>query len=176
MRIISGKFGGQTIKPPKGHKTHPMNEKGRGALFNALGDIEGLTVLDAFAGSGAIGIEAISRGAKFALMIDESKQAQLAIADNIKATQVTKQTKLVKASANAWLSTTNDQFDLVVLDPPFEKLQKPLLKQLSERTKPGGLAIFSLPPNEFVDLDECFENLQTKKYGDNQLVFYRRIK
>ena len=60
MRVISGKFGGQLFDAPKGHRTHPMSEKVRGALFSVLGDISGLTVLDAFAGSGALSIEAIS--------------------------------------------------------------------------------------------------------------------
>ena len=176
MRIIAGKFGGHTIKPPKGHKTHPMNEKGRGALFNALGDIEGLTILDAFAGSGAIGIEAISRGAASALLIDDSKQAQMAIADNIKALKIDKHAKLIKASAGAWLSTTDQAFDIVVLDPPFEHLQKDLMLHLADRTKTQGLVIFSLPPKESVNLDSSFEHVLSKKYGDNQLVFYRKIK
>ena len=176
MRIISGKLGGQNINSPRGHKTHPMNEKGRGALFNALGDIEGLTILDAFAGSGAIGLEALSRGASYAMLIDDSKQAQLAIADNIRSLSLDNRAKLIKASAGAWLKTSNDFFDLVVLDPPFEKLQKNLMNDLAQRTKVGGLVIFSLPPMESVELNDSFNQVLNKKYGDNQLVFYRRIK
>lgn len=175
MRVISGKLGGQTLKSPAGHKTHPMNEKGRGALFNVLGDIEGLSVLDPFAGSGAIAIEAISRGAAQAVAIDDSKPAQLSIADNINSLKLTGRIKLIKASANAWLTTSSDVFDLVILDPPFEKLQKDLLKKLAARVKKDGLLVLSLPPHESLDLDERFKLLQIKKYGDNQLVFYRRI-
>lgn len=61
MRIISGIYGGRTIQSPSGHKTHPMSEKMRGAIFNALGDIKGLSFLDAYGGSGAVALEAISR-------------------------------------------------------------------------------------------------------------------
>lgn len=175
MRVISGKLGGQTLKSPSGHKTHPMNEKGRGALFNVLGDVEGLNVLDAFAGSGAIAIEAISRGAAQAVAIDDSQPAQLTIADNINSLKLAGRIKLIKASANAWLTTSSDVFDLVILDPPFEKLQKDLLKKLANRAKKDGLLVLSLPPHESLDLDERFKLLRIKKYGDNQLVFYRRI-
>ncbi|MCA9328933.1 RsmD family RNA methyltransferase, partial [Candidatus Saccharibacteria bacterium] len=64
MRVIAGEFKSRILKDPTGNRTHPMAEKVRGALFNSLGDITGLDVLDAFAGTGAVGIEALSRGAK----------------------------------------------------------------------------------------------------------------
>ena len=72
MRIISGVLGGRVFKAPNGNKTHPMSEKIRGAMFNSLGDISGLTVLDAFSGSGAVAIEAFSRGAEHVVAVDSS--------------------------------------------------------------------------------------------------------
>jgi len=175
MRVIAGRLGGRQFASPHGHRTHPMSDKGRGALFNTLGDIEGLTVLDAFAGSGALSFEAVSRGAAQATAIERDRSAQLTIAENIKTLGLAGQVKLVKAPANSWLSTTSEEFDLVLLDPPFEDLQLGLLARLAERTLPGGVAVFSLPPNAEVQLPDQFEHLATKKYGDNQLVFYRRI-
>jgi 16S rRNA (guanine966-N2)-methyltransferase len=75
VRIIAGSLKGRTFSEPHGHRTHPMSEKVRGALFNALGDIEGLTFLDAFAGSGALSFEAASRGAKSVIAIDKDGPA-----------------------------------------------------------------------------------------------------
>lgn len=174
MRVIAGRLGGRQFNSPNGHRTHPMSDKGRNALFNALGDIEGLTVLDAFAGSGALSFEAISRGAAHATAIDRDRNAHAAVASNIKELGLTRQVKLIKAPAASWLTTTDDRFDLVLLDPPFEELQTELMYRLADRTKSGGLAVFSLPPNANVYLQEEFELVNTKSYGDNQLVFYRR--
>ncbi len=70
MRVIAGWLGGQNFDSPKSNRVHPMSDKMRGAIFGVLGDIKGLTVLDAFSGSGALAIESISRGAKSAIAID----------------------------------------------------------------------------------------------------------
>ena len=109
MRIIAGQLKGNMFASPHGNRTHPMSDKVRGALFNALGDIEGLTVLDAFAGSGALAFEALSRGAASATLLKKDKPAQRAISENIVTLNVEKRTKLIRASANAWLGTTRWQ-------------------------------------------------------------------
>ena len=84
MRVVAGFLGGQIFESPHGHRTHPMSEKVRGAIFSALGDIKGLNVLDAFSGSGALAIEAISRGAKTATAVEVDKRAHQVIQDNLK--------------------------------------------------------------------------------------------
>ncbi len=173
MRIIAGSLGGRQFNSPHGQKTHPMSDKVRGALFNALGDISGLTVLDAFAGSGALSFEAISRGAKSALAIDSDQAAQRAISENVKSLNLASNVKLVKASVNAWLSTTNQDFDIVVADPPYDNLQPDVLAKLAERAKRGGLIVFSLPPGANFQLPATYQQLSTKSYGDAQLKFYR---
>jgi 16S rRNA (guanine966-N2)-methyltransferase len=175
MRIIAGRLGGRNFASPHGHRTHPMSDKARGALFNALGDIEGLSVLDAFAGSGALSYEAISRGAAQALAIDSDQNAQKAIADNIVSLGLKRQVKLTKASAGAWLSTTDEEFDIVICDPPYDDLQLNLLERLAGRAKPNGLAVLSLPPTAEFTLPDSYKLLTSKNYGDAQLVFYRRI-
>ena len=175
MRIIAGQLGGRQFQSPRGHRTHPMSDKAKGALFNALGDITGLTILDAFAGSGALSFEAVSRGAAHATAIDSDKSAQRTIAENIKKLNLNNQVKLITATANAWLSTTTQQFDIVLCDPPYDDLQTNLLLKLAERAKPGGLVVLSLPPAADIKLSNQYELLSSKSYGDNQLVFYRRI-
>jgi 16S rRNA (guanine966-N2)-methyltransferase len=175
MRIIAGRLGGRTFQSPAGHRTHPMSDKIRGALFNALGDIEELSILDAFAGSGAIGFEAVSRGASTVLAIDSDRQAQQTIRQNIVALDVSKSVKLVGANLGAWLSTANDSFDVVICDPPYDDVKPELLARLAERCVLGGIVIFSLPPEGNVLLSPDYEPLSHKDYGDASLSFFKKI-
>lgn len=178
MRIIAGSLGGRVFDTPGTHRTHPMSDRVRGALFNVLGELEGLTVLDAFAGSGALGFEAISRGAQHVICIENDRLAQQTIARNMQSLALPERVKLIKASANAWLSTNaNAQFDIVLCDPPYDNLQPSLISRLADRTHAGGLIVLSLPPKAEITLPSERFALQTAKdYGDAQLVFYRRIR
>ncbi|HVX58426.1 MAG TPA: 16S rRNA (guanine(966)-N(2))-methyltransferase RsmD, partial [Candidatus Saccharimonadales bacterium] len=167
MRIIAGNLKGREFKSPHGHKTHPMSDKIRGALFNVLGDVEGLTFLDAFAGSGALAFEAISRGAASALAIDNDRNAARALAENIQELKLGN-VKAVQASASAWSENNQDaKFDIVLLDPPYDNLQDNLLEKLADRhVKPGGLAVLSYP-GSLEALDLGFEIAAVKSYGDS---------
>ena len=178
MRIIAGKLGGRVYETPGTHKTHPMSDKVKGALFNVLGDLDGLTVLDAFAGSGALGFEAISRGAAHVTLIDSDRVAQKTMEQNIKSLGLSGETKLIKASANAWLSTNESAlFDIVLCDPPYASVQVSLLKRLANTVGNQGIAVFSLPPRTALELSpEEFVLEASKDYGDARLVFYRRIR
>lgn len=174
MRIIAGRLGGRTFDSPRGHRTHPMSDKLRGALFNTLGDITGLEVLDAFAGSGALGFEAASRGAAHVVMIDSDRPAQQAIKANINSLGLQRDVKLISAKTNAWLSTTDQVFDVVVCDPPYDDIQPTLVSRLADRVKPGGLIVLSLPPGSEFALPPSYKRLAKKNYGDATLTFYRR--
>lgn len=177
MRIIAGMLGGRVFKSPGTQRTHPMSDRMRGALFAVLGDIQGLTVLDAFAGSGALGLEAVSRGAAHVTTIESDSAAQRAIAQNIAALGATSQMKLIRAAANAWLQTSSpdQQFDIVLCDPPYHDPQLTLLTRLAERArKRGGVVVFSLPPGEQVVLPDEFVPQPPRKYGDAQLLFFVR--
>lgn len=177
MRIISGRLGGRNFASPNGHRTHPMSDKIRGALFNALGDIEGLTALDAFAGSGALSFEAVSRGATHAVAIDNDKQAVQTMLENVQTLQLEDEVKVIKAGAGSWLETsTADDFDIVLLDPPYDHVQPRLLERLAGRATVDGVIVMSLPPNTHVELNVAqFRLLQHKSYGDAELHFYRRM-
>lgn len=175
MRVIAGSLGGRTFSSPRGHRTHPMSDKLRGALFNTLGDITGLDVLDAFAGSGALSFEAASRGARAVLAIDPDRSAQRTIRTNIRSLGLDEKVKLVGATANAWLSTTDQTFDVVLCDPPYDDIQPALLERLAGRVKPDGLIILSLPPSAGLKLPAQYGLLAEKNYGDATLTFYRRM-
>jgi 16S rRNA (guanine966-N2)-methyltransferase len=150
-----------------------MSDKMRGALFTILGDITGLSTLDAFGGTGALGFEAVSRGASGAIIIEQDRTAQRAIAQNIDKLGLNKYVKLSKGTARTWLHANPDaQFDLVLLDPPYDDLQPELLAELAKLVTKDGIVIVSHPATapapEFVGLSQ----VKQRSYGDAQLLFY----
>jgi len=176
MRIIAGRLGGRLFESPHGHRTHPMGDKIRGALFNTLGDIEGLTILDAFAGSGALSFEAISRGAASSVAIESDKGAQNSIAANIEKLDLEDHVQLVRAFVISYIRRIHDEFDIIIADPPYDDVQYKALELLPTKVKPGGIIVYSLPPTARLVMPESFELVSKKEYGDATLHFYRRIR
>ncbi|MBI2588690.1 16S rRNA (guanine(966)-N(2))-methyltransferase RsmD [Candidatus Saccharibacteria bacterium] len=178
MRIIAGSLKGRIFHEPHGHKTHPMSEKVRGALFNTLGDIEGLTFLDAFTGSGALAFEAISRGAKSVVAVEIDKKAHSNILKNIRILRLQKQMQAVKANVGGWsIHNMEVKFDVVLLDPPYDQIKTEILQKLMNRhIEKGGLAVLSYPGHTNTPDFERMKVVTNKNYGDSQLVFYRKIK
>ncbi len=174
MRIIAGALGGRLFDSPNSHRTHPMSDKARGALFSILGDIEGMTVLDPFAGTGALSFEAISRGAASAVAIDSDKLAQRTIAENIEQLGLHEHVSLVRAVTTSWLyRNASRKFDLVLCDPPYNDPQFHTLDRLAKRVNPGGLLVLSWPGDEEAPVFKGLEQLEQRRHGDMQLIFYR---
>lgn len=174
IRLISGKFGGRQIVCPPGKQTHPMGERIRGSLFNILGDVSGLTVLDAFAGSGSLGLEALSRGAAQATFIERDKVAQRVIEENITTLKVADQTKLIKTSVAQWDETTkNESYDIIFADPPYHDIQISTVSRLVKYLKPNGLMVLSYPGRESVSTVNGVVVVDNRSYGDAALAFYR---
>jgi 16S rRNA (guanine966-N2)-methyltransferase len=175
MRVIAGKLGGRNFDSPNGHRTHPMSDKIRGALFNALGDVSGLTILDAFAGSGALSIEAISRGAKSALAIELDGEAFNTVLQNIETLGLQDQVSALRKNTAGWSRRNHDQqFDIVICDPPYNDFRPNVLQNLVANVKLGGVYVLSWPGREKVRDFDGLEILSNKTYGDAQLVFYRK--
>lgn len=176
MRVISGRLGGRMFDSPRGHRTHPMSEKIRGAIFNMLGDIRGLRFFDAFAGTGALTIEAISRGAKHVTAVEIDMEAFKTIMQNVKALEIDEQVKLHRKDAKSWSRNNKDaQFDVVLIDPPYDAVPYTLLHKLATHAKPGGIVIYSLPPDHDFKLSTQDYSLEVDKaYGDATLLVYRR--
>jgi 16S rRNA (guanine966-N2)-methyltransferase len=177
MRVIAGTLGGRNFDAPHGHHTHPMGEKVRGALFNALGDITGLSVLDAYAGSGALAFEALSRGARSALLVDSDTEAQKAILKNIKRLGVETSTKLFSASVVGWSRRKQqDIFDVVMADPPYDKVSVLEIQKLVKHVGPSGTFVLSWPQMLEIPKFEGLEVIKQKAYAESpQLIFYKRI-
>jgi len=120
MRVIAGTHGGRELIAPKGRATRPTSDRVREALFSILGDVHGLNVLDLFAGSGALGIEALSRGAAQATLVDSGRAAVTAIRRNLEALGL--EGEVVPQPAARFLGAAlrdGRQYDLVFLDPPY---------------------------------------------------------
>lgn len=177
MRVISGKLKGRNFDSVPGHRTHPMSEKIRGAIFNALGDIDGLSVLDAYAGTGALSFEAISRGAGDVIAIDADSKASSVITSNITKLGLEDQMQSVRAFSKAWSRRhPNQKFDIVLLDPPYDNYELKELLGLVKHAKEGGIIVISLPPESGFLLGESKQELlSVKNYGDAELFFYRQL-
>lgn len=177
MRVVSGRLGGRIFDAPKGHRTHPMSDKVRGALFNALGDIEGLTVLDCYAGSGAMSIEAISRGALSSVALDIDKGAITTVVNNLKLLGLETAIKAIRVGVTSWSEQNSDkQFDIILADPPYDDIVTGQLELIATHAVGGGVIVYSLPPTSEFQLPLTnYELLAHKEYGDATLWFYRKL-
>lgn len=174
MRIISGKYGSRIIKTPRGFVTHPMGERPRSALFNSLGDLSDLEVWDAFAGSGALAFEAVSRGAKSALATERDRKAYQVLKENAEKLNA-HNIQVVKASCRAWSKNNRSRkFDIIFCDPPYNDLQLETVFSLISHLKPNGLMVLSYPGNG--EVPTKLENVvvDVRSYGDAVLIFYRK--
>jgi 16S rRNA (guanine966-N2)-methyltransferase len=176
MRVIAGFLSGRNFASPHGHRTHPMSDKIRGALFGVLGDIKGLSVLDAFAGSGALSIEAVSRGAGPVVAIEVDKNAHKIIQENLAALGIEDRIKAVRAFAGAWSTRNQAQhFDLIFADPPYDNVPYRDLDKLPRHLNDNGVLVLSWPGHADAARFPGLAVAHQKKYGDAQLVFYKKI-
>lgn len=174
VRLIAGAYGGRFLEAPDTEKTHPMGERVRSSLFNILGDVEGMTVLDAFAGTGSLGFEALSRGAQRVVFIERDRIAQKVIGKNASSLGVEDRISLVRTSVANWIETNDDPvFDMIFADPPYHDLQLSTVSRLVEYLKPKGLMILSLPGRESAPTVNGVVVVDNRSYGDAALAFYR---
>jgi len=176
MRIIAGELKGLHFDSPKNPKTHPMSEKMRGAMFNVLGEVDDMTVYDAYGGSGALAFEAISRGAKNATITDIDKHAWAVIKANIDKLNIANRVKAIRANALSWSENNyTTQFDIVLCDPPYLAVKQNQLTQLAQNVRHKGLMVISLPSNMPLPKFEDMVLERDSDYGDGSLAFYRKI-
>ncbi len=176
LRVIAGSLKNRAFQAPTGFATHPMGERVRAAMFNKLGDISGKTVLDAFAGSGALGFEAVSRGAASVIAIERDRKAQRIIAENIEQLGLEEQVKLIKANCRAWHETSRSHlFDLVFCDPPYNDFKLSTVSLMATHLNYNGLMVLSHPGRESAPTVNGVVVVDSSTYGDAALAIYRRI-
>ena len=176
VRIISGKFGGRTIDAPGRTTTHAMSERARNAMFNSLGDyVRDKTVLDAFAGSGSLGIEALSRGAKHAVFVEKDRIAAKIIQKNVETLGITDLSKVVQAGVSSWIDTSgHGQFDLILADPPYTDMQLSTVVKLFALLKVGGTMVLSHPGNGEVPNQHGIVVVDNRSYGSLHLTYFQK--
>jgi RNA methyltransferase, RsmD family len=185
MRIVAGKFRGARIEAPKGLVTRPTSDRVRQALFNVLEhgaprfDFEGARVLDLFAGSGALGLEACSRGARFALFIEEAAEARGAIRRNVEALDLTGVTKIWRRDATSLgPAGTSLAFDLVFCDPPYgQGLGERALASAVEGgwLAPQAIAVLEELAGRDLALPAPFQVLDSRRYGDTEIIIAKAV-
>lgn len=183
MRIVAGKFRGASIEAPKGLATRPTSDRVRQALFNVLEhgparfDFEGARVLDLFAGSGALGLEALSRGARCAMFIEESPTARAAIRRNVEALGLTGVTKIRRRDATKLGEAGMLQpFRLIFCDPPYGKrLAERALEEAIDGgwTEQGAIAVLEESIDVAVSWPPSFREIDRRRYGDTQIAIAR---
>lgn len=180
MRVIAGKVRGLTLKTIDGDSTRPTRDMVREALFSILcNNISGAYFLDLFAGSGAIGIEALSRGAFFSMFVDLNPKCVRVIKENLEKAKFTDVSEVYNTDyKKAILKLSENMFDIIYIDPPYNKeMGLDSMSRLSERNvlKDGGVIILETDTNEFVpDVVGRYEKFNYKRYGRNILSLFRR--
>lgn len=175
VRLIGGIYGGRKIDAPDNDRTHPMSERVRNALFNSIGsELQDAIVLDAFAGTGAIGLEALSRGARHVTFVEKDRSAQKVLEKNIVTVGVENTTDIIRASVGSWAGSYNgDGFDLIFADPPYDDTQFSTVEQLFGLLKSDGLMILSHPGRGEEPAKKGVVVVDNRKYGNAFLTFYR---
>jgi 16S rRNA (guanine(966)-N(2))-methyltransferase RsmD len=182
MRVISGDAKGIQLKSVPGNSTRPITDQVKEALFNILGpSIYDVDFLDLFGGTGAVGIEALSRGANHAVFLETNYRAYQIIKENLESTGMAPYATVLKKDAFVYLKDEPDQsFDFVYIAPPqYQKLwirAMEILQENPEWVKPGGRVIVQIHPKEYQNVDGYtnFQEFDQRSYGDTLLVFFRR--
>ena len=176
VKLISGKFGGRVLKTPGSDLTHPMSGRVKGSLFNIIGDeIINSTVLDAFAGSGSLGLEALSRGAKKVTFVDRDEKSISTIKGNVKELDVENLVEIYKMNVTSFIEMNIDKkYDVIITDPPYDDPQFSTVLRLAEILRPNGLMVLSYLGRGELPTANGIVVVDNRSYGEAALAFYRK--
>ncbi len=179
MRVITGKARGVQLKTPEGLQTRPTSDRVKEALFSIIHfDVPGARVLDLFGGTGQLGIEALSRGAKSAVFVDAGDKPCALIKENLRRCKMEKDGKVVRADYLDYLNRCRETFDIVLLDPPYaEVFLENALKKLTEIDilESGAIIVAERPLGKELPWDfPGFTRSKDYKYGKTLITMYRK--
>ncbi len=183
MRIVGGRLRGRMLAAPKSHATRPTSDKVRESIFNVIlhsadaPPLDGAKVIDLFAGTGALGLEAISRGAAYALFVEESSAARALIRENVEAFGLQGVTRIFRRDATRLGPAGNrDRYTFAFLDPPYAKgLGERALTALSSGNwlAPGAMVLIEESASVSIGWPASFHPFDTRAYGDTAVHFAR---
>jgi 16S rRNA (guanine966-N2)-methyltransferase len=172
VRVVAGEFKGRRLQAPRGHRTRPTADRVREALFSILGDVRGARVLDLYAGSGALGIEALSRGAAEAVFVDRDPRAVAAVRRNLEA--VGARAEVHRRDALAFIAAIErSRYDLVLIDPPYDsagRLEGPLSQRLPAVLMPNARIVTESDKRSPLALE--LPLVLQREYGDTRLAIH----
>lgn len=175
-RIIAGTHGGRRLVVPKGGLTRPTADRAREGLFSTLQsliDLDGARVLDLYAGSGALGLEAVSRGAAHATLVENDVRALGALRTNVRTLDAP--AEVVDAKVGAFLAGQPTPYQLVLLDPPYDEDVDPVLELLEPWTEPGSvLVVERRTRGPAPQAPEPFQRERDRRYGEATLWYFSR--
>lgn len=176
LRVITGTAKGRRLQTPSGLDTRPTSEATKEAVFSIIQfEIEGANVLDLFAGSGQMGIEALSRGAKFCVFVDAARACRQVLRQNLSHTGLAAKARVVSTDADAFLKTGSGPFDIAFLDPPYGMgLAAKLLPQVAQVMRPGGAILCETAKDDHLPGTAGEFVLKKRyRYGRTAVTLYR---
>jgi|SRR5690606_3395869 len=174
LKIIGGRLKNRNIKVPE--SARPVTTRVKTTIFDIISEIvEGARVLDLFAGSGNLGIEALSRGAEFAVFVDHNKESTRLIKENLKSLNLEEEGEVILADYKGYLKKSGDVFDIIFLDPPFNLIHDLNLKFLLGHISENGIIVLKVEDNSKIKVPESLEVVRHKKIGINEVYFIRKF-
>jgi 16S rRNA (guanine966-N2)-methyltransferase len=178
VRVIAGELKGQRLVAPRGWKVRPTSDRVREAIFSALGEVAGARLLDLYCGTGALAIEALSRGAATAVLVDRDTRPALG---NVERLGLSARAELIRSEVGRWLAGHDENpdarpFDLVFVDAPYklaDRVGQELNTHLPRLLAEGGRAIVESGARRPLRIDSL-EPLRQRRYGAADVAFYRR--
>ncbi len=178
MRVISGSARGMRLSSLTGQETRPTTDRVKESMFNLLMPyVYASTVLDLFAGSGALGIEALSRGAEGCTFVEKNPEAVRIIRENLASTRLGEKAVIREGDALAFLGRTEEKYGLILMDPPYAAgLYEPALRQIAERDllAPGGVLAIERQAGAEIFLPPTLTVLKDRKYGKTAICIAGR--
>ena len=178
--MIGGSIRGRKLRSTKGQRVRPTSSRAREAIFDILGHCQGLRVLDIFAGSGALGIEALSRGADFAVFVDRSSSAVRMIRQNLHECGLDLRSRVIQGEAGRILrklAASGERFSLILIDPPYKKgAVEKSLEVIAETgiLAPGSMVVAEHHFSESMEHNiKGLERIDQRRYGDTAITFWR---
>ena len=179
MRVITGKARGVQLKTPEGQLTRPTADRVKEALFSIINfDIPGACVLDLFAGTGQLGIEALSRGAKSAVFVDMREDSCKIVRENLRRTKFENEGKVIRSDYSDYLKRCREKYDIILLDPPYAEVfleNSLILIAEIDILQSGGIIVTERPLGKKLLIEhEGYARSRDYKYGNTILTLYRK--